>query len=479
MIERTTSSPPLRWVFRRGALRSTAALSATLALILISGVPLAANAQISLSTAVDLALRSNPKIRSADDDVRKARAQLSEVHDAYVPVITAGGGIGQAYGYSPDPPRLANVSGGSLVFSASQADYIRSARSGLKAALLAREDAGEAIAEDTALAFVAFDHDQQREQAIDQQAAFANSLVTIVEQRLDAGQDTQIDLTETQLTAAQLRLADMKAHDDSEYDREHLARLIDLAAASVNIDGAYPAAALPSDSLQNASSNSYANAGVAAAFANAQARQRQAFGLARFRLWPEINLIAQYNRYATFTESFAQLEKIDTILVNGLPKTALTANEGGFGIEISLPILDKGRSAKAREAEAEAAKAFHDAQAAQIDAVDGASRIRHNLRELQAQSDIAALLQKLAQQQLDVIQQQLTSGNGDAGAPQMSPKDQQKARIAERDKYLAVLDAQFQIRQAEIQLLRQTGDLESWIKSSVAIAPAATAAAQP
>jgi len=465
-----SSLPQPRRSPRRQALRPAHLFSAPLALALLASSSFSANAQISLNTAVDLALRSNPRVRSAEDGVSKARAQLSEVYDAYVPTITAGGGIGQAYGYSPSPPTLATVSGGSLVFSASQSDYIRSARSGLKAALFALDDVHEAVAEDTALAFIALDHDQQREQAIIQQTTFANSLVTIVQQRLDAGQDTEIDLTEAKLTSAQLRLAGMKSHDDIEYDREHLARLIDLPPASLAIDSTFPTTALPAESPQDA--DGYANSAVASAFASAQARQRQAFGLARFRLWPEINLVAQYNRYATFTDSFSQLQKIYTITTsNGASQTLLTANEGAFGIEISLPILDKGRSSKAREAAAEAAKAFHDAQSTQIDALDGASRIRHNLAELQAQSDVATLQQQLAQQQLDVVEQQLNSGNGNPNAPQMSPKDQQKARISERDKYLAVLDANYQLRQAEIQLLRQTGDLESWLKSSLVSQP--------
>jgi hypothetical protein len=162
---------------------------------------------------------------------------------------------------------------------------------------------------------------------------------------------------------------------------------------------------------------------------------------------------------------------------DGNSQTLLTANEGAFGIQISLPLLDKERSSKARESAAEAAKALHDAQSAQIEALDGASRIRHNLVELRAQSDVATLQQQLAQQQLDITEQQINSGNGNSNAPQMSPKDQQKARISERDKYLAVLDAEYQLRQAEIQLLRQTGDLESWLKSSAAIP--ASAPAQP
>src|ERR1035441_5412083 len=49
----------------------------------------------------------------------------------------------------------------------------------------------------------------------------------------------------------------------------------------------------------------------------------------------------------------------------------------------------------------------------------------------------------------------------DRNGPQMTPKDEQNARIAERDKYLAVLDAAFQLHQAGIRLLRQSGDLET------------------
>ncbi len=128
-------------------------------------------------------------------------------------------------------------------------------------------------------------------------------------------------------------------------------------------------------------------------------------------------------------------------------------------------------AAKARETAAEASKAKHDAQSAQIEALDGAARIRHNIAELKAQSEVALLQQKLAQQQLEVVQQQLSSGNGNPNAPQMSPKDEQKARISERDKFLAVLDANYQLRQAEIRLLRQTGGLESWLKSSISAAP--------
>ena len=443
------------------------------ALALSAACAPSARAQISLTTAVDLAIRHNPRVRSAEADVLKANAQVSEALDAYIPSVSAGAGLGQAYGYSPNPPTLATVTGGSVIYNASQRFYLRSARQGFTAARLALEDVQEAVAQDAALAFIALDHDQQREEVIAQQAGFANSLVTIVQERVDAGQDTQMDLTQARLTAAQLRLGLMKAQDDVEYDREHLARMIDLPPATLSIDNHFPDA--PIDLPASAAANGYANSGVASSFATAQARQEQAIGQGRFRFIPEINLFGQYNRYATFTDSFANLQKIDSI--NG--QTTLRADEGAFGVQITLPLFDKGRSAKAREAAADAARSLHDAESAQLDALDGQSRSRHNIAELKAQSEVAVLAQQYAQQQLDALHVQLQSGSGNPNAPLMTPKDEQKARIGERDKYLSVIDAGYQIHQSEIQLLRQTGELETWLKSANTPQPPAAANPKP
>jgi hypothetical protein len=205
--------------------------------------------------------------------------------------------------------------------------------------------------------------------------------------------------------------------------------------------------------------NGYANFGVASAFASAQARQQQAKGDATFRFWPQINFVTQYNRYATFTNSFKTLE--------GFSQSHIAANEAALGVQITMPFFDKARSARADRSLAEAARAFHDAQNTQLDALDGLSRSRRSISELRAQAEVATLQQQLAQQQLDVLRVQLKSGTGNPNGTEMSPKDEQSALIAERDKYLAVVDAGFQLRQAEIQLLRQSDELESWLKSAV------------
>ena len=97
---------------------------------------------------------------------------------------------------------------------------------------------------------------------------------------------------------------------------------------------------------------------------------------------------------------------------------------------------------------------------------EGRFKARHATAELAARAEVASLDQQLAQQQLDILLVQLKAGSGNSTGVQMSPKDEQLSRIAERQKFLTVLDTNFQMQQAEINLLRQTGELEPWIKSA-------------
>jgi len=474
LSDRMTSLPPNRQTSDRSTSGRHPHLGCALSLAVSLALAPCAQGQISLTTAVDLALGSNPRVQGAEADVAKARAQLSEAHDAYVPSINAGAAVGQSYGYSPYPPTLFTVTGGSQVYNAAQPSYIRAARTGLDAAQLALDDMREAVAEDTALAFAALDHDQQREQAVGQQLGFANTLVSIVQSRVDAGQDPAIDLTQAKLTAAQLRLALLHAQDETAEDREQLARLIGLPPAALSVDSNFPASPVPLDSSVDTTVRGYANSAVASAFANAEAKQQQARGDERFRFRPQVNLFGQFNYYATFSDSFAQLQKIYQANTG---QTTLSASEGAFGVQITLPIMDRARAARARESGADAAHALHEAQNAQIDALGGQSRLRHSITELQAQAEIAGFQQKLAGQRLEVLQQQLQSGNPDG--PQMTPADEQNARINEREKYLGVVDAGYQLRQAEIHLLRQTGELLSWLKSTASATAPPTPSPQP
>lgn len=441
--------------------RRLLALAAMLSLCGLHGL----HAQVSITSAVDLALRNSPRVKMSEADVTKAQAAVAESKDVYVPSIAAGAGIGQAYGYSPYPPTLFTLSSSSLVYSPSQFSYIRAARSGLDAALKALSDTRENVAEDAALTFIAVDHDQQREEVLRQEAEHSARLLQIVQDRFDAGQDSSMDLTNAKLASARLHLAQLKAADDTSTDRSHLARLIGLNTETLRAEGGFPSTPVPA--AEPSPAGSYANSAVASAFANARAKQLQAHGDSHFLYRPQISFVAQYNRYATFTNAFKNLQS---------SYKGLTADDEAFGVQISIPILDRLRRSKAIEASADATHALHEAEFAQFNVIDAQSKLIHSIDVLQAQAEVAGLEQQLAQQQLEVIQLQLKSANS---TPQpMTPKDEQNARLSEREKYLAVIDNAFQLHQAELSLLRQTGHLEDWLRhaglTAVPVAPTAT-----
>jgi outer membrane protein TolC len=443
---------------RRRLLRLCLACSA----LALAAAP--ACAQISFSTAVALALKSNPKVLAAQADVDKSLAALQQLRDAYIPAVVGGSGLGPpSYGFPLGQPSIFNINAQSLVFSYSQRDYLRSAQASLDAAKLNLKDISEGVAEDTAITYLAVDRDTQRQAALQQQQGFADRLVTIVQERLDAGQDTPIDLTTCRLTAAQIRLARLRAEDETVADQAHLARLIGLPSRGLVVtnDGvpSFPAPTTATDLTGAALVTSPA---VDSAYAVARAKRETAFGEARYLWRPQILLDAQYSRYAKFNNLQDYYFRFQQ-------------NNAAIGVQITVPLYDKAHQARAREAAADAAHAEHEADSIRDQFFDTRLRASHTAAELSTRAEIATLDQQLAQQQLDVLLVQLKAGSGNLSGPQMTPKDEQTARITEREKFVALLNANFEAQQAKIGLMRAAGELEAWIDQAVHAQPSAPA----
>ena len=416
-------------------------------------------AQISFTTAVGLALKSNPKVLMAQADVDKALATVQQLRDAYIPNIVGGSGVGPpSYGFPLGQPSIFNITSQSLVFSYSQRDYLRAARAALDAANLNLKDIREGVAEDTAVTYLALDRDMQRQAALQQQQGFADHLVSIVQDRLDAGQDTSIDLTTARLTAAQIRLARLRAEDETESDRAHLARLIGLPAQALGTtsDSVPPLPTIVSPDLNG--TTAILSPAVDSAYAVARSKRQTAFGDARYLWRPQVYFEGQYSRFAKYTNIQDYYFRFQQ-------------NNAAVGVQITIPLYDMTHRAKARESAADAAHAQHEADTIRDQFFDNSLRARHTAAELSTRAEIASLDQQLARQQLEILLVQLKAGSGNLSGPQMSPKDEQTARIAEREKFVAVLNANFEAAQAQISLMRAAGDLESWLAASVRAQP--------
>jgi outer membrane protein TolC len=411
-----------------------------------------ARSQISFTTAIDLALKNSPRIKMAQADAARARASLEESKDVYIPTVVAtSSAAGDSYGFPLGLPTVFSISAQSLVFSFSQKDYLRSASSGLKAALLTVKDVQDQVAEDTAVTYLSLDRAQQQQASLAQEAAHASRLEQIVKDRIEGGQDNAMELTRARRTSVQIRLQSLQVDDEVASFADHLARLIGLPGTPiVAVSDSIPT--LPSLS----SAPSPDTPGVQAAFASARSKREQAFGDARYTWRPQISLGAQYSRFSTYNNNYAEY----------YPGIQNQPNAAGFDLAVSLPLLDMGRRAKARQSAADAIHLEQEAAYDRDQASEGLLKLQHSSAELAARADLASLDRDLAQQQLEVILVQLQAASGSSSGPLLTPKDEESARIQERQRYIEMLDADFLLRQTKIQLLRQTGELDAWLNSA-------------
>jgi outer membrane protein TolC len=75
-----------------------------------------------------------------------------------------------------------------------------------------------------------------------------------------------------------------------------------------------------------------------------------------------------------------------------------------------------------------------------------------NVRELTASKEVARLDLKLAQQTMELSQAKFEQGN-------LTLRDIEQSRLDESDKWVAFLDADFALQQAQLGLLQATGQL--------------------
>jgi outer membrane protein TolC len=409
-----------------------------------------AKAQISFYTAVDLALRNSHEVKMSVADVDRAAAGISQARDAYVPTMAIGSSLGYSYGFPVGQPTVANASANSLLLSFSQPAMIHSARASLAAAQASLRDTREKVVADAALIYIELDTDKRELEALDQQHSFGERLVEIERERNATGLSSAMDITQAELTNAQLELRRLHIQDHMSLLRLRLADLTGLTEDSITPESssipAPPAAPIPGSLNATLSTHS---AGIASSEADAKSKQYIA-AADKGKVWrPELAFGIQYSRYAKF---------------NNYAEYYLRFQHNNFdvGINVVLPIYDAQARDRARGSAADAVHAREQANLFRLQLSEQTRELSGSLGELRAQQKIARLQSDYAQENLDAVMTQLQSGSGNPNATPLTPRDEEKARIEERRRYVDKLDADFQLIQAEIQLQRSLSMVEEW-----------------
>lgn len=408
---------------------------------------------VSLYTVVDLALRNSKSVGVAEAQAENARRGWKETRDVYIPNFSLGSGLGYSYGFPLGTPTVFNVTSSSLLFSFSQHDYIRSAKAATKAAMLSLKNTRQQVILDTSLTYIELDKTLSQIAALQEAEADADKLLEVMQDRVQAGLETNMQMTRARLTRAQIALRAIQMEDHADELRQHLSGLTGLDPALIQ-----PAASsipqLPtldfSMLLRAAKPPS-----VQAADATADSKMFAGWGDERQNYRPTVSLFSQYALFSKIN-NYTQYYN----------KNSFQYNNYGIGIQAVWPLFDPLRKDKAMESRTEADRARQQADLAKIQNDESNLALWHSLRELEAQAQVATLQQQLAKDMLAATVTEMNSNAAAANGAPVTPQQAEQSRVDERTSYVDMRDAQFNVTRVKLNLLNAVGELEDWAKES-------------
>ena len=397
-------------------------------------------------TAIELALKNSTTTSIAFADQQKARATYQQARGLFLPQVTLGSGLAFSYGFPLSlegaAPSVFNVNTQQFLFNAAQQQFVKAAKNERETTQALNADRRNEVIMETASDYMQLDLLQSSLNVQIEAQEFAAKFEDIVSQRVQAGLDSQVELTRAKLASARVRLQLAQTKSAADQLRLRLSQLTGLPADSIqtSTETIPPLPAVPADQDLIALALSK-NPAVKMASLAAQTKTFRAKGEER-QLYPSLDLVAQYAvlaRFNNYDQFFRKFQR----------------NNVTLGVAIRVPFLNSSQRATADAARADAVKAQKEAQNARDQVSSETLKLQRSVYELSAARDVSRLEHQLAETDVNSVHEKIQTGTA-------TLKDEQNARITEHDRYTAYMDSTFQLDKIQVQLLRQTGELEGW-----------------
>ncbi len=404
---------------------------------------------LAFRTAIELALKNSASTGLQQADLLRASSVVRQTKDVFLPQMVLGSGLGASYGFPLSlegaAPSIFNVNFQGALFNMAQRNYLKAAKSDVQVTAAQNADRRNDVIMETALDYVQLDLLDSSLTIQKEQQQAAQKFQDIVSQRIDAGLDSQVENTRAKLAGARTRLDIAQTLAAADQLRLRLSQLTGLPVSAIQTSTEtipeMPAVAqdqdLPGEAVKNNPQVKVADAAAQAKAFRAQAERKQ--------LYPSVDYVGQYAvlaRFNNYDEFFQKFQRHN-----------VTA-----GVAIRFPFFNPVQRAAADAAKADAAKSRKEAQSVKEQVSTETLKLQRSVEQLAAAREVAQLEHQLAQSDIEATHAKIESGAA-------TLKDEQNARVAEHERYTAYLNSSFELDRAQIQLMREIGQLETWALS--------------
>jgi outer membrane protein len=440
---------------RKEAMQKLRWLAANAALMAVGCVPLpaqepgtpaaAATAGLTLKHAIELALQNSKDVQLARIQASLADRASMVTKAEFLPNVYAGSGLGYSYGIPETPggraPSIFSVAMTEQVLNEPLRGQGREQAENARAQRIALEDTKNAVITRTAMAYLELGKVRHSLELLVKEKESAEKILQVTQQRQGEGYELPMEVTRSQLVRAQVvqRILQLEGRQDEleVFLRGQLGLSVEQAVEVTpeELPGAaeQEGAALVALAMEH-------NPGLLAAASEVRAREFRLAGEKR-GYWPTLELVSTYSILAKFN-NYEEFFKV------------FRRNNFNAGIQAQIPLFSARTRANVAVAQSnlELARANLANRKSQVSA-EVRQRTRR-LREMEAMKEVARLELQLAQQGVNVLQSQFGEGK-------VNLREVERARLEENDRWMAYLDANFQRQQAQLELLRAAGQLDT------------------
>jgi outer membrane protein TolC len=397
-------------------------------------------------TAIELAIKNSAMTDVARADLQRSRAAVSQATNFFVPQVIFGSGLGFSYGFPLSlegaAPSIFNVNVQGGLWNQAQKEYIKAARSEVELTKAQNAERRNDVIMETSLCYMQLDLLDSSMSVQREQQAAAAKYQEVAGQRVQAGLDSNVELTRAKLAVARTRLDMAQTQAAADQLRLRLSQLTGLPVSAIRTS-TKSIPQLPQVSAEEdlAAEAVDQNMQVKIADNTALAKEHKAEA-ERKQLHPAVDLVMQYAvlaRYNNYDEFFRKFQR----------------NNVTAGVAIRFPFLSTAQRAAADVARFDAAKARADARNVRQQVSGDTLKLQRAVQQFSAAREVAQLEHELSQADIETTRAKIESG-------QASLKDAQNVQVVEHQRYTAFLSSSFDLDKAQIQLLRQTGELEQW-----------------